>query len=153
MIQLYGGLEDHVVDEFGFKSPLCSENKGFTALGRWTLLNLLALNKNQPDWVPKFTKLGFEKAKIPPKIYSVILEEYKKRKSSPSQEACVRALINCEVIVSDEAEEVSSLKETQQTFMIPLSQTTLDVVRSGLQPLAETWSDLSLRHTATYGIR
>ena len=141
------------MDEFGFKTPICSENKGFTALGRLTLLNLIALNKNQPDWVPKFTKVGFEKVKIPPKIYSVILTEYKSRKSSLTRESCIRALINCEEIVSDEAEEVSSLKQTQQTYMMLLSQTTLDTVRRELQPLAETWSEVSLKHTATYGIR
>ena len=27
-VQLYGGLEDHIVDEFGFKTSICSENKG-----------------------------------------------------------------------------------------------------------------------------
>ena len=26
IIQTYGGLEDHVVDVFGFKTPICAEN-------------------------------------------------------------------------------------------------------------------------------
>ena len=141
------------MDEFGFITPICSENKGFTKLGRLTLLNVIALNKNQPDWVPKFTKVGFEKVQIPSKIYSVILSEYKSRKSSLTPEACQRALIACEEIVSDEAEEVSRLKQTQPTYMMLLSQTTLVTVRRGLQPLAETWSDVSLKHTVTYGFR
>ena len=35
IIAKYGGLEDHVVDPFGFKYPLCTENGGFTSRGRY----------------------------------------------------------------------------------------------------------------------
>ena len=31
IIQLYGGLEDHIVDDFGFKIPICTENGGLPA--------------------------------------------------------------------------------------------------------------------------
>ena len=117
-IQVYGGLEDHVVDEFGFKFPICAENKGFTLFGRGFLIELIALNKKQPYWVPKFTKVGFEKVQIPSEIYSAILTEYERLKSSPSQERCFRAVINCEEIVSDEENEESSLKESQRTYMM-----------------------------------
>ena len=34
MIEKYGGLEDFVVDPFGFKYPLCAGNGGFTSAGR-----------------------------------------------------------------------------------------------------------------------
>ena len=34
MVQLYGGLEDYVLDPFGFEYPLCAENGGFTSTGR-----------------------------------------------------------------------------------------------------------------------
>ena len=117
-IQVYGGLEDHVVDEFGFKFPICAENKGFTSLGRGILIDLIALNKKQPNWVPKFTKIGFEKVQIPSEIYSAISTEYERLKSSPSQEGCTRAVINCEEIVSDEENEESNLKESQKTYMM-----------------------------------
>ena len=117
-IQVYGGLEDHIVDEFGFKFPICAENKGFTSFGRGILIDLIALNKMQPNWVPKFTKVGFEKVQIPSEIYSAILTEYERLKSSPSQEGCTRAVINCEEIVSDEENEESSLKESQRTYMM-----------------------------------
>ena len=120
MVQLYGGLEDHVVDEFGFRTPICSENQGFTAIGRRTLLNLIALNKKQPDWVPKFTTVGFEKVPIPAEIYSNLLTEYEKTKSEPQQETCHRALINCEKIISDEDQHVSQLTESRKTYMIEL---------------------------------
>ena len=117
-IQVYGGLEDHVVDEFGFKFPICTENKGFTSAGRKTVIDLIALNKMQPNWVPKFTKVGFEKVQIPSEIYSAISTEYERLKSSPSQEGCTRAVINCEEIVSDEENEESNLKESQKTYMM-----------------------------------
>ena len=108
------------MDEFGFRTPICSENLGFTATGRRILLNLIALNKKQPDWVPKFTKVGFEKVPIPAEIYSSLLAEYEKLKSKPSQESCIRALINCEQIISDEDLAESQLKESQQTYMMIL---------------------------------
>ena len=120
VVKLYGGLEDHVVDEFGFRTPICSENQGFTATGRRTLLNLIALNKKQPVWVPKFTAVGFEKVPIPAEIYSNLLSEYDKVKAKPLQESCIRALINCERIISDEDQKESQLKESQQTYMMVL---------------------------------
>jgi len=152
-IQVYGGLEDHVVDEFGFKFPICAENKGFTLFGRGFLIELIAQNKKQPYWVPKFTKVGFEKAQIPTEIYSAILTEYERLKSSPSQEHCSQGVINCEEIVSDEEMEESSLKEIQKTYMMLLSDKTLDLLEGGLKPLAEAWADVELIHTSTYGIR
>ena len=108
------------MDEFGFRTPICSENQGFTATGRRTLLNLIALNKKQPYWVPKFTAVGFEKVPIPAEIYSNLLTEYEKLKSKPSQESCISALINCEKIISDDDQEESQLKESQQTYMMVL---------------------------------
>ena len=120
VVQLYGGLEDHVVDEFGFRTPICSENQGFTATARRTLLNLIALNKKQPDWVPKFTAVGFEKVPVPAEIYSNLLTEYDKVKSKPSPESCSSALINCEKIISNEDLKQSQLEETQQTYMMIL---------------------------------
>ena len=108
------------MDEFGFRTPICSENQGFTAIGRGIRLNLIALNKIQPDWVPKFTAAGFAKVRVPAEIYSSLLAEYEKLKSKPSQESCIRALINCEQIISDEDLAESQLKETQQTYMMIL---------------------------------
>ena len=35
IINLYGGVGDHVTDDFGFEIPICSERDGgFTAEGR-----------------------------------------------------------------------------------------------------------------------
>ena len=70
-----------------------------------------------PDWVPKFIKMGFEKVPVLAEISSDLLAEYESR---PSQESCIRALINCEQIISDEDLAESQLKETQQTYMMIL---------------------------------
>ena len=119
-MKLSGGLEDHVVDEFGFRTPICSENQGFTAIGRGIRLNLIALNKIQPDWVPKFTAAGFAKVRVPAEIYSSLLTEYNRLKSTPFGETCDLSTINCERIVSDDDQEESQLKGIQRTFMILL---------------------------------
>ena len=34
MIEKYGGLDDYIVDPFGFEYQLCAENGGFTSTGR-----------------------------------------------------------------------------------------------------------------------
>ena len=39
------------------------------------------------------------------------------------------------------------------TWTVLSSQETLEKVRRGLQPLAEEWSGVKLKHTATYGVR
>ena len=160
IIQTYGGLEDHVVDVFGFKMPICPENGGFATDGRFvlhflkylqnpttrknqvkglslilffqevltirfyllrqTILHLMALNEEQPAWVPKFTKVGFEKTKIPPELYAMLLREYERVKASMYEESCAKAVINCEQIIDSEEEEESSLRSSKRTFITQL---------------------------------
>ena len=133
IIQTYGGLEDHIVDVFGFKMPICPENGGFTTDGRFvklswgmnyfqyfrqTILHLNALNEDQPAWVPKFTKIGFEKIKIPADIYRMLMKEYERVKPSMQVEGCAKAVINCEEIIDSEDE--SSLRSSRRTFIMNL---------------------------------
>ena len=122
VVKLYGGLEDHVVDEFGFRTPICSENQGLTAISRHTMMGLIALNKKQPAWVPKFTARGFEKVPVPAEIFSKLLTEYDRLKSTMSVENCLlgATLINCERIVSDEDQEKSRLEEIPRSYMMNL---------------------------------
>ena len=119
-MKLYGGLEDHVVDEFGFRTPICSENQGFTATSRIIMLDHIARNKKQPALVPKFTARGFEKVPVPAEIFSKLLTEYDRLKSTPFGEPCVLGTINCERIVSDDEQEESQLNEIQRTYMMHL---------------------------------
>jgi len=151
IIQTYGGLEDHIVDVFGFKMPICPENGGFATDGRQTILHLMALNEEQPAWVPKFTEVGFEKTEIPSDVYKMLLEEYEKVKPSMQVEGCAKAVINCEQIVDDEDE--CSLRTSKRTFIMNLSGAVLNQLKAKLHPLAEAWANIKLKHEATYGIR
>jgi len=151
IILKYGGLEDHVIDPFGFKYPLCAENGGFTASGRVDVLFQQALMKDQAEWVPKFTQVGFEKMKIPAELYRMLLEDYERVKPGMVEEFCVQAVINCQEI-RDMGEE-STVRTRRRTFMMELSVKVLEALNDGLHPLAEAWADIKLQHTATYGIR
>jgi len=151
IIQTYGGLEDHVVDVFGFKMSICPENGGFTTDGRQTIQHLMALNEEQPDWVPKFTKVGFEKTKIPSDLYTELLREYQRVKQNMVLESCAKAVINCEEIIDDEEE--CSLRTSRRTFIMNLNGVVLDKLKHKLHPLAEAWAGVQLKHEATYGIR
>ena len=89
--------------------------------GRLVLLNLVGLNKEQPPWVPKFTKVGFEKLKIPAELYSHILTEYERlKKATQPKEDCAVAVINCQEIVSDVENQKSRLKEHRKTTIMYL---------------------------------
>ena len=39
----------------------------------------VAFAKEQPAWLPKFTKVGFMKTKIPPDVYAMMLWEYERK--------------------------------------------------------------------------
>ena len=110
------------MDEFGFRTPICSENQGLTAISRHTMMGLIALNKKQPAWVPKFTARGFEKVPVPAEIFSKLLTEYDRLTSTLSVEPCFSGfnLNNCERIVSDDEQEESQLKEIPRSYMMDL---------------------------------
>ena len=78
----------------------------------------MALNEDQPAWVPKFTEVGFEKTKIPSDVYKMLLTEYERVKPSMIVEGCAKAVINCEQIMDDEND--SSLRSSKRTFIMEL---------------------------------
>ena len=133
--------------------PVCSENGGFTSEGRRILLNLVALNKEQPDWVPKFTEIGFEKVKIPDDLFTSLKAEQERLKSQMVVEGCAKAVINCEEILDNPEEEQSYLADSRKTFMMTPRQEVLDKMKTSLLTLGEEWSGINLEHTSTYGIR
>ena len=151
-MRLYGGLEDHLVDVFGFRIPVCPEVGGFTTEGRQMLQNLMALNTEQPAWVPAFTETGYLKLSIPADLYRVLLLEYERARPGMVVEDCARAVINCEEIL--DREEECSLHRHRRTFITNLSPVVLSQLQARLQPLAEDWAGgVKLRHSATYGVR
>lgn len=78
----------------------------------------MAMNKKQPDWVPKFTENGFEKIKIPPKVYAALQKEHKRFKSQMAPEACAKGVFNCEEIIDNPEKQESSLRLTKKTFIM-----------------------------------
>jgi len=153
LIQTYGGLEDHAVDVFGFKIPLCVENGGRDTESRRLMLRMVAGNNEQLAWVPKFTSVGFEKTKIPPDVYAMLLWEYERLKYSMKQEPLPKGVINCEEIIHDDKNKQSRIKNLRNTFLTLLSFDVLDQLSEKLLPLAEKWANIKLEHTSTYGIR
>ena len=46
------------------------------------------------DWVPQFTRVGFEKSRIPDHLYEMILTEYEEMKKTPTTpEACEPVIV------------------------------------------------------------
>ena len=113
----------------------------------------MALNKEQPDWVPKFTEVGFEKTKIPDDIFASLKAEHKRLKSQMVLEGCAKAVINCEEILDNPEEQMSYLADSRKTFLMTPKQEVLDQMKTSLLTLAEEWSGIKLEHTSTYGIR
>ena len=152
MIQLYGGLEDFVTDGFGFRYNLCDPDMGFTSAGRKDVLFHCASYAMTNDWVPQFTKVGFEKSKIPDHLYAMILTEYEEMKKAPTTpEPCEPSVINCQRIY--EAENKCFTTENSKIYMMMLSEGVQSRLREDMRPLAENWAGVGLEHTSTYGIR
>ena len=85
---------------------------------RRILLNLLAMNKKQPEWVPKFTEVGFEVVPIPAAVYAALVADHRRLEAGRSAESCPRGVINCEVISSNDDIQESTLREEHRTFMM-----------------------------------
>ena len=82
-----------------------------------------ALMKEQAQWVPKFTKFGFEKVAIPPMLYKLLLNEYERVKTDMVEEFCLKAMINCQEI-QDQGDE-SRIRIRRRTFLMQLRLETL----------------------------
>lgn len=151
MIEKHGGLDDFVVDPFGFKYQLCGPDGGFTTAGRDSLLFQIALNHEQPEWVPALTKVGFEKIKIPTDLWRRLLKDYERVRPRMVRESCILSVINCQEI--QEGREESHLNSVARTFMMELDDEMLESIKDEMLPLAEKWSGVKLSHTSTYGVR
>ena len=114
---------------------------------------MIAMNKEQPDWVPAFTEVGFEKVDIPKKVYKALKAEQERLQPTMVQETCAKGVINCEEIIDNADLQESSLRSLKKTFVMNPSTKVQDMMREELLPLAEEWSGVELEHTSTYGIR
>ena len=74
--------------------------------------------KELPEWVPKFTQTGFEKLKIPPDLYKMLVDDYERVKPDMAEEVCIQAVINCQEI-QDLGDE-SIVRSRRRTFIMAL---------------------------------
>lgn len=152
----FGGIDDIFVDQFGFKIGVCSLKEGFNDIQRDTYLRFFrAMDENIP-YIPKFTKQGFWKTKIPEHLYLDILEMRAKapqedrmfEESSPSP-----GTINYQAIVENPVEEQSMVIKLNRTLMIELKNEISEKMFKILGPIAEEWSGVKLKPTSVYGLR
>ena len=78
------------------------------------------MRKEQPTWVPKFTKEGFEKIRIPPDMYTMLLWDYERQKPSMIDEPQARGPINSEQIIDNKKKAQSNVKNMRRAFLIEL---------------------------------
>ena len=84
------------------------------------MIKLVARNKEQPAWIPKFTEVGFEKTKIPPDVYKMLLLDYGREKFFMFDEVFSCSLMLTERIIRNKENKKSSLKSFKFTFLTQL---------------------------------
>ena len=104
-----GGYQDEVEDQFCEIYKECNVSSGKTESGVEMFYYRFSLGFKQSRVVPKLTNEGFQKRKIPKKVYAKILTNRKRLLNSGKTwelEYCCVGLQNCNVIYqSVEAEE------------------------------------------------
>ena len=74
--------------------------------------------EEQPAWVPKFTRKGFEKTKIPADVYAMLLWEYERQKTSIKDDTLNGH--NSDKIINNKKKAQSSIKNMKKTYLIEL---------------------------------
>ena len=99
--------------------PFCNISKSLYQLfSRNMILSAVSNTEEQPAWVPKITKVGFKKTKIPPDVYAMLLWEYERNKSFLKYETLNGH--NNVNIVNNRKKKQSSLKNIRSTYTIEL---------------------------------
>ena len=158
-LKISGVYQDIIETEFNDKGiKICDLSQGFTVAAMEKIIGVLTTNKGQPPLVPQFSKVGFEKMKIPRDIYAHILTNRKKLLSTKKKwkvEYCVPGMQNCNRIVESKNAKECHEVSRENYFYLPLSQNTLDDIFQRLLPIAETWigNKIKLVGAQVYGIR
>ena len=153
-----GVYEDSFKDVFGLDINFCNMNSGYTNTAQDKTVSMLNDNIGQPKLIPKFHSVGFEKVKIPRKMYGQILTNRKKILSNKKKWSIEYYLFGIQnfnkILESEQAQECHEVSR-ENYFYPPMSQNTLGVVFKDMLPLAERWisNKIRLNGTAVYGIR
>lgn len=107
--------------------------------------------ENDLKEIPKFTKLGFEKRKIPSSLYSIIMNEYNsiktwKIKNDVEYDPTLRKRV---------VSGISMINNQDNPYYkyYQLSRQTVDECYSTLTPILSEWAGVELERTYQYGIR
>ena len=138
-------------DHFGIKMDWMDPNNGWSQHRRleWMYFRRQC-NKQLIDF-PKYTKLGFQKMKIPKKLYDTIVEQcddnYKDEKCDPG----TQAVINCHRIDSEGYVTDNKVNFKAEFLNEGVVKRT---IHKYLKPILEKWSGVALDdHLTVYGIR
>lgn len=157
--EMFGGGNDTVKDPFGYEYQICDLSNGFYGEGRVNLLSNWAdffrLQKGLTEIVPKYTKLGFKKTKVPKALWGDVNDFYKlkmKKASVPwKREDCTPGIHKCVEAIDDGDECAEKNLEGMLKMHIDLD-VGMVILKQLLKP-AEEWSGIKLEPVTVYGIR
>jgi len=152
-----GGFSDKVTELFEQELHVCDQSKGWTNEARNRALGILLSNHLQKKIVPALTPLGFEKTKIPKKIYAQLLTARKRMllEKKFEIESCDIGMQNCAKVVVSNTSQECHLVSRENYYIANLDVNTAKSVFTQLKPMAEKWikNRIELVGTSIYGIR
>ena len=153
-----GGYNDTIVDSFGVDYNFCDLKSGKTGKANQMFLSVSTLGKKQNKIVPQLTEVGFEKMKIPNKIYAAILTNRKKKLKSGQKweiEYCSEGLQNCNMIYESEVAQECHVVSSEKYWLLDLDESTKKSLYRLLVPLVEQWigNKFTLIGYNVYGLR
>ena len=156
-IKAVGGLDDLLVDKFGFKLNICSEAEGFDEQQRTNFVVFQNKNELVIPYIPKFTKTGIEKTRIPKELFSFLVEKIKNGDKSNKwavETKTAAGVINNQMMVEKVGVEDSrKMIKINRTLLLNLDSDDYKRVVHELWPMAEAWAGVELEFTSVYGIR
>ena len=152
------GWEDVLKDEFGVELHPCVLGNGNTIKANEGRLSMTATSLNQGKIVPRFTKVGFEKQKIPKQLYATILSNRKKLLKGGAKwkiEYCAEGIQNCQRVYESEVAQECHIVSSEKYWFLDLDVGTKKSIFEQMRPLAEKWigNKIQLMGTAAYGLR
>ena len=150
-----GGLEDVLKDPFGFKLNICSEKEGFYEKHRKLFISNMLNVEESLSYVPKITKLGFRKTRIPENLFQYFVKKLKDHDSLDQwTHMSGSSLFNDKIVVENSNEGTSKkIVEIPRAFLLNLNFEEVAEVYRVLGPVAEKWSNLKLKPSEINGIR
>ena len=138
-------------DHFGIKMNWMDPNDGWCQHKRLDWMKHRRMFNQQLLEMPRYTKLGFKKMKIPKKLFDLIVEECDDNFKYETCEGGVDKVINCQQIDSE-----GQVKDKEINFKADFFDESVVKrrIKKSLKPILEKWSGVELRNKMKlYGIR